>query len=153
MKKALRILIAFSGCGWVWYYAMQFFFVTTGAQKVLANPQYQSDKFIKSFVVYEPLPRMALDSSILWKGLTIVGFFVSGAFLLLNNKLKGNWLRKGLFFGVVQWMIMTPWFEFYLPYNVMNEPLPLVLLEAVLWLGVALCIGLFLSFTLNFRKR
>ena len=152
MKKSVRILIAFLGCGLVWYYAMRFFFITTGAQKILASPEYQSSKFIKTFTEYEPLPRMAADNSVLWKGLMIVGFFVAGAFLMLNNKMKGNWLKKGLLFGFIQWMIMAPWFEFYLPYNVMNEPLPLVLLEAALWLCVALIIGLFLSFTMNFKS-
>ena len=33
---------------------------------------------------------------------------------------------------------MVPWFEFYLPWNVMREPAPLVLLEMACWLGVRL---------------
>jgi len=150
--KAIRIFIALSGCGWVWYLAMRLFFVWSGAQKILANPKYQSEKFIKTFTEYEPLPRMAINSSILWLGLMIVGFFVASAFIIVNNKMSGSWVKKGLLFSVVHWMLMTPWFEFYLPYNVMNEPLPLVLLEAGLWLCVAIVMGLFLSFTLNFRQ-
>lgn len=37
---------------------------------------------------------------------------------------------------------MVPWFEFYLPWNVMHEPATLVLLEAALWLAVLLTVGL-----------
>lgn len=85
-------------------------------------------------------------------GFMAIGFIVASAFLLLNDKLPGGWLKRGLLFGVVHWMLMTPWFEFYLPYNVMNEPLMLALFEAVLWLCVTLCIGVFLSFAMNFER-
>lgn len=39
-------------------------------------------------------------------------------------------------------MKMVPWFEFYLPWNMMHEPAPLVLLEMALWLGVLVVAGL-----------
>jgi hypothetical protein len=152
MNKALRIFIALSGCGWVWYAAMQCCFVWSGAQRILANPQYQSAKFIKTFTEYQPLPRMANDKSVLWIGFMIVGFIVASAFLLLNDKMPRGWMKRGLLFGLVHWMLMTPWFEFYLPYNVMNEPLLLVLFEAMLWLCVALFVGAFLSFVMNFER-
>lgn len=148
----LRNIIAIATTGLVWYVAMQLFFVWSGAQKILGNPAHQSSKFIKAFIEYEPLPLMATDSSIVWKGLMVVGAFLAIAFLLVNHGLKGGWLRKGLLFGLVHWMMMTPWFEFYLPYNVMREPFPLVLLEGGLWLCVALITGLYLSFVVNFRK-
>ncbi|MBS1586138.1 MAG: hypothetical protein JSS82_11410 [Bacteroidetes bacterium] len=150
MSRAIRIFIALCGCGWVWYAAMQCCFVWSGAQTILANPKYQSAKFIGAFTGYQPLPRMANDKSVLWTGFMIIGFIVASAFLLLNDKMKGGRMKKGLLFGIVHWMLMTPWFEFYLPYNVMNEPLSLVLLEGVLWLCVTLIVGLFLSFTMNF---
>ena len=34
-----------------------------------------------------------------------------------------------------------PWFEFYLPFNVMREPLPLVALELVCWFLVLQLVG------------
>lgn len=36
---------------------------------------------------------------------------------------------------------MAPWFEFYLPWNVLREPAPLVVLELACWLGVMLLVG------------
>lgn len=152
MSRAIRIFIALCGCGWVWYAAMQCCFVWSGAQSILANPQHQSSKFIKVFTEYQPLPRMATDKSVLWIGFMVIGFIVASAFLLLNDKLPGGWLKRGLIFGVVHCMLMTPWFEFYLPYNVMNEPLLLVLFETTLWLCVTSVVGLFLSFTMNFER-
>jgi hypothetical protein len=38
--------------------------------------------------------------------------------------------------------MMALWFEFYLPWNVLHEPAPLVALELVLWLGVMLLVGI-----------
>lgn len=151
MNRIGRLLLLFAGCGVVWYYAMRFFFVITGAQNILADPARQSSKFIKNFTEYEPLPRMAADNMMVLKGLMIAGVLVALVFTFLNAKLKGHWIKRGLVFGCMHWALMTPWFEFYLPYNVMHEPLPLVLLEAVLWLGTTLTIGLFLSLVMNFR--
>jgi len=46
---------------------------------------------------------------------------------------------------------MIPWFEFYLPYNVMNEPLSLVLLEGLLWLLTIVTVYCITSFIYNFK--
>jgi hypothetical protein len=71
----------------------------------------------------------------------------------LNNKLSGGWLKKGLTFGVINWLLMIPWFEFYLTYNVMREPLNLVFLEGFLWLCTLICVGLGYSFIYNFKSK
>jgi hypothetical protein len=48
---------------------------------------------------------------------------------------------------------MVPWFEFYLPWNVMLEPMPLVLLEVLCWLIVQLLVGLALAGTRSWFLR
>ena len=37
---------------------------------------------------------------------------------------------------------MVPWFEFYLPWNVLLEPFPLVALELICWAAVLLVVAL-----------
>jgi hypothetical protein len=150
--KQLRYLILFIGAGLVWYLGLNLFFIWSGAQGVLGNPEYQSSKFIKTFTEYEPLPLMAANPSIVWKGLLVVGLMAAIAFSIINPYLKGGWLKRGAVFGIAHWLLMTPWFEFYLPYNVMHEPILLVLLEAGLWLCIMLMLGLFMSFTLNYKR-
>lgn len=145
MAKWFRYLLLFSGTGVAWYYAMQLFFVWSGAQSVLANPQYQGDKFIKNFIEYEPLPYMAFDKWFVLKGLVFVGALSAIAFVILAQHMKGGRVKRGLKFGLVHWLLMTPWFEFYLPYNVMHEPVILVLLECALWLCVAIVTGMYMS--------
>lgn len=150
--KFLRRLVLIATAGFAWYWSLQLFFVWSGAQQILADPTHQSSKFLKSFVEYQPLPRMVEDSSIVWKGLIIIGALLALAFLIVNPGLKGGWVKRGLLFGLLHWMIMVPWFEFYLPYNVMREPLMLVSFEAILWLGLALTVGLYMSLVTNFKR-
>lgn len=150
--KLLRPVILFGGSGLVWYGLLNLLFVYSGAQNILGNPEYQSDKFIKAFTEDQPLPLMATDASIVWKGLLGVGFLAAVAFTIAGPHLKGGWIKKGLTFGAVHWLLMIPWFEFYLPYNVMHEPVLLVLFEGALWLCLTLGLGLFMSFAMNFKR-
>lgn len=149
--KNFRKYIAVLTAGLVWFLALMTFFVFSGAQAVLANPAYQSEKFLRAFTG-EPLPRAAGSFFIVPLGLIFVGAIAASVFVWLDGKLNHRWPKKGLVFGAVHWALMIPWFEFYLPFNVMREPLALVLLEMLLWLGVTLTLGLYVSFVLNYRK-
>lgn len=112
------------------------------AQRILANPEYQSAKFLAAFAEVEPLPRAADSLWVLVGGLLIIGVVYGFVFAWLAPALPGSRWRKGVSFGLVAWALMVPWFEFYLPWNVMHEPFALVLLETVLWALVLQLVGL-----------
>lgn len=142
-SRALRILASGAAAAAAWLLGL---FVLFGpAQKILADPKLQSAKFLSVFSE-APLPRMAEQPGVLPAGLFLIGIVYACAFEGLGRRLPGSPLRKGLTFGLLAWALMTPWFEFYLPWNVMREPLPLVLLETACWLGVLLGVGVALSF-------
>jgi len=44
----------------MWYLSIQIYFVYSRAQQLLANPEYQSNKFLDAFIT-EPYPRMVED--------------------------------------------------------------------------------------------
>ena len=117
LVRYLRLVVLFFGSGVIWFLGLNVFFIYSGAQRVLGSPDYQSSKFIQSFTG-QPLPRMAVDNGIVWKGLIVVGIGAALAFCMVNAGLKGSWAKRGLKFGFAHWLLMTPWFEFYLPYNV-----------------------------------
>lgn len=149
----LRTLLTVLLCGLCWYGTFYLFFIGSGAQNILANPAYQSSKFLRVFMEIEPLPRVVSDPWLVIKGFFLIGILVGLAFVWVSPHFKGNWLQKGLKFGLLHWMLMVPWFEFYLPYNVMNEPFSLVLLEAALWLSTILTLGVALGAIYHLRLK
>jgi len=127
--------------GLAWIFALIIFFGP--AQAILANPDFQSQKFLFVMGQLEPLPHTAgswwiLPAAILAIGVLygIVYHFVRRAFP------KQPWWKKGIQFGLVAWALMVPWFEFYLPWNVMHEPALLVVFEMALWMAVLVSVGL-----------
>lgn len=153
MNNRYRITFLFLISGLIWYAAFYLYFILSGAQNVLSNPANQSGKFLKVFMELEPLPRMFNDSTLIYKGFYLIGILSLSSFLFLNSKLNGGWVKKGFIFATLQWALMVPWFEFYLPYNVMHEPLTLVLFEAFLWYATILSVSLIESFVLNYNVK
>lgn len=145
-----RIIIGGFTAAAVWYVGLLLIFGP--AQQILANPEYQSQKFLAAFTQMEPLPKMVVQPGAFYTGFLIVGILFSVACHLLNQWLPGTRLRRGLLFGFIAWLLMNPWFEFYLPWNVMHEPLLLALLESVLWLILLLIVGLISVFSHEFLK-
>lgn len=145
-------MILFLLSGLIWYLSFMTFFIISGAQQFLSNPEHQSEKFLKVFTEIEPLPRVFEDASILYVGVYLISTLTVIVFVFLNGKLSGGWLKKGVTFGLMNWLLTIPWFEFYLPYNVMHEPLNLVLLECFLWFCSLICVGTIYSFIYNFQR-
>lgn len=136
-----RAALAGAAGGVAWNAGFAAFFLP--AQGILGDPDLQSAKFIAVFATLEPLPRMAAAFWILPLGLFVLGFIYGVVYAVIARGLPGrNWLSRGLSFGIVAWALAFTWFEFYLPWNVMHEPAPLVLLELGLWLLVMLTVGL-----------
>lgn len=126
--------------GVAWLVGLLLFFGP--AQRILANPAHQSAKFLAVFAEVEPLPRTAGSLWVLVAGVLTIGMLYGVVFARLGPALPERGWRKGISFGLVAWALMVPWFEFYLPWNVMHEPLALVLLEMVLWALVLQLVGL-----------
>ena len=104
------------------------------AQSVLADPAHQSPKIIAIFFELEPLPRMVTDPFLAYAGFVLIGLIHGLVFALVAPALPGRGWMKGLSFGAVLWLVMVVWFEFFMLWNVLGEPLPLIALELVLWL-------------------
>jgi hypothetical protein len=137
--KLIRIIAGGVAGALAWFSGITVIFGPV--QAILADPAQQSAKFLAAFAE-PPLPRMAEGPEVLLAGLFVVALIHASVYAWLEGKLAGNVLGRGLAFGLVAWALMGPWFEFYLPWNVMREPLPLVLLELFCWLVVQLLVGI-----------
>lgn len=146
----IRALAAGLTGGFAWIIGLTFLFGP--AQAILANPDYQSEKFLYVAGQLEPLPRAAEIWWILPVGLLIIGMLYGIVYHLIRRAFVGKtkW-KKGILFGGVAWALMVPWFQFYLPWNMMHEPILLVLLEMVLWLGVLSIVGIVIAFAYEWR--
>ncbi|HEX5043831.1 MAG TPA: hypothetical protein VFV75_13045 [Candidatus Polarisedimenticolaceae bacterium] len=110
------------------------------AQRILTDPELQSAKFLEVFGGTPP-PRMNEAPWIVIAGILAITTLWGWVYVGLSRSWTGAWWRRGLRFGGIAWVLMVPWFEFYLPWNVMREPAILVALEMACWLGVLLCVG------------
>lgn len=131
--------------GIAWIAGMMLFFGP--AQSILADRQLQSAKFIAVMEQIEPLPRMAGNVWIIVVGLLVIGMIYGIVFSFIGPRFSGGSFQKGIKFGLTSWALMVPWFEFYLPWNVMHEPALLVLLEVLCWALVLLLVGISISTT------
>jgi hypothetical protein len=135
----LRILLSGLAAAAAWWAGILLAFGPL--QVILADPERQSAKFLAAFT-QPPLPRMAERPEVLAYGLLIVGLVHAGVYAWMRPRLAGGMVRRGCAFGLIACALMVPWFEFYLPWNVMREPLLLVLLECLCWLVVLQVVGL-----------
>ncbi|MGQ0720787.1 MAG: hypothetical protein ACT4PE_04330 [Candidatus Eiseniibacteriota bacterium] len=136
--SAVRVVAAGAAAAFAWWIGL--ILVFGPAQALLADPDLQSAKFLAAFSE-PPLPRMAEQPVVLPIGLLVIGLVHALAYRWAGRRFPGPPWRRGLAFGALAWALMVPWFEFYLPWNVMLEPLPLVLLEAACWFLVLLLVG------------
>lgn len=145
MKHLLQVIASGLIGGGAWIIGMILFFGP--AQTILADPELQSAKFKAVMEQIEPLPRMSGNFWIIIVGLLLIGVIYSMVFFFIGPRLSGSNFQKGVKFGLMSWALMVPWFEFYLPWNVMHEPLTLVLLEVFCWSLVMLLVGISISLT------
>lgn len=113
-----------------WFAGIAIFFGP--AQLLLTSPHLQSAKMIGAFTE-PPLPHIVEAPWIFPLGLFLVNLCVAAAYRLVRSSLNGSVWARGRKFGLLLWLVAIPWFEFYLPFNVLREPLPLVFLELACW--------------------
>ena len=143
MRRVFRFVALSLAASIGWFVGMSLAFGP--AQTILANPSYQSAKFLSIFSTVGPPPR--IDTPPEFAGLLLVlGLFIALAWRLHRPDPGTPAWRRGLRFGLLAWLIMVPWFELYLPWNALHEPMPLVLLEAACWWATLTCSALAMAF-------
>jgi hypothetical protein len=135
----MRGLAAGLAGGLAWIAGMILFFAP--AQILLTDPAIQSSKMLDAFTA-EPAPRIGEAPWLLPVGVLVIGALWGWIYVWISSGWPAMWWKRGLRFGVVSWVLMAPWFEFYLPWNVLREPPSLVALELACWAGVMLAVGL-----------
>lgn len=122
-------------------------------QGILSDPAIQSPKMIAVFTEIEPLPRVGTQPWAVAIGFILLGVIHGLVFAWLAPALPGDGWRKGFAYGLVLWLLMVTWFEFFILWNVMHEPVILIALEGALWLLTLQVEGLTIAAAYNYREK
>jgi hypothetical protein len=148
VRKAGSVLASGFVGAVAWYFSMIAFFGP--AQAILTDPRLQSAKFIAAFQTLEPLPRITGHALLMFAGCLAICVVYAIVHQCVRASLSGPLFQRSFKFGFLLWAVMVPWFEFYLPWNVMHEPALLVALECVCWFAVMQSVALAIVGTESF---
>ncbi len=113
-------------------------FSTPFIKSILYNSSIQS----KLFLEITPLRNIPLSVS----GLVILSVIHSWLFLILMLSVPGNsWLKKGLSWGLVIWLMFWVFQEWFIYHTLLGEPFLLNLLELALLLPGSLVEGIIIA--------
>jgi hypothetical protein len=120
-------------------------------QGPLLDPGHQSPKLIAVWRELEPLPLILTNPAPMVTGFLILGV----AHALVYRSVAAAWppgpFRRGLRMAALLFILSYVFFEFFTPFNLFGEPLPLIALQLGLWSVVALAEGLVLAALMEWR--
>ena len=116
---------------------------------ILTSPEYQSPKLLKVWTEIEPIPLAVNNPGIITLGFVILSILHAFVFAVIRQGIPGEGLKKGIIFGLIIWLFSYVFFEFFTPWNMFGEPLSLVGLELLFWIGVALSEGIVIAKVYN----
>ncbi len=119
-----------------------FFVLATG---ILLNPDIQSAKLIDVWQELEPIPLAITNPALFTIGIALIGGVHGLVFAGIVRGLPKDVLKRGLVFGAILWAVAALFFEYFTPFNMFGEPLPLVAFQLVLWVPVYLVEGTLIS--------
>jgi hypothetical protein len=121
-------------------------FSSAPIRAVLYNPDIQSPLFIE----VTPLRNIAASVA----GLVVLSAVHSWLFSILAPAVPGTtWLRQGLFWGLVIWLMYWLFQEWFIYHTLLGEPILLNLLELAILLVGSLAEGVVIAFVLRGRAR
>ena len=137
--SAGRILLAGLAGGAATNLAMLVTFRLIGfGSGLLLDPRWQSEKLVAVWTRIEPLPRIVSAPAPMIVGAFAFALFHAWLYAQLAGSWpSGLWPRTWRLAGLV-FVLSYVFFEFFTPFNLFWEPLPLIGLELVFWAVVAL---------------
>ena len=145
-KKVFKIIIAGLIAGIVSEGILGALFMSPPVQKVLYNPEWQSQLFID----ITPTRNMFVSVA----GLVVLSVIHSVLYVVFRSSVPGNtWIRKGLFWGLTIWLMFWVFQEWFIYHTLLKEPVLLNLLELSLLLIGSLVEGIIIAGLLKSEKQ
>lgn len=105
---------------------------------ILLDPARQSPKLIAVWTALEPLPRVVTEPLPIIIGLMLFGLLHARLYAALAPRWPAGAAGRVLRFAVLLFALVYLFWEFFTPFNLFREPLPLVALELLFWFLIAL---------------
>jgi hypothetical protein len=113
---------------------------------ILYDPSIQSRLFIE----ITPLRNIPVSVA----GLVVLSIIHSWLFSVFMPSVPGrSWMKKGMFWGLVIWLVYWVFQEWFIYHTLLGEPILLNLLELAILLAGSLTEGIVIAFILARRQR
>lgn len=108
---------------------------------VLLDPATQSAKLIAVWTSLEPKPRIIHEPLLMQAGFIVLAAIHAAVYKSVAAAWPPGLVPRGLRFSALLFGCTFLFWEFFTPFNLFGEPLPLIGLELLFWSGVALAEG------------
>lgn len=132
MNLAMLMTFRLMGFGW------------NGKGFLLESPM-QSRKLIAVWTEMEPIPLVVRSPVPIILGMILFGIIHAYIFRWLSPVWKGSVLKQGGQFAGLLFLMTFLFWEFFTPFNLFSEPLPLIALELIFWAFIAMADGLVIA--------
>jgi hypothetical protein len=140
MKCALKMVLASAAGGLALGLSMFLTFRWIGfgnGDGVLLDPATQSAKLIAVWTRLEPLPRILTNPLLMQAGFILVAAVHAAIYRSVSPAWPPGVRSRGLRLSALLYGSTYVFWEFFTPFNLLGEPLPLVGLELAFWALVA----------------
>ena len=158
MKGAkVRTLLAGVAGGLAMNLAMLLTFRTLGfgwdGKGFLLDASTHSPKLIAVWTQIEPLPLIAFEPVPMIVGLMLFGIGHAYVYRWLSPTWPSGVVPRALRLAGLLFFLVYMFWEFFTPFNLFREPLPLIAAELVFWAVIALAEAFSIAFVLDHRPR
>jgi len=116
---------------------------------ILLNPDVQSKKLIAVWTEIEPIPLVVNNPAPIITGIILFGIIHAFAYRWISSAWPKGIVSRGMRMTILIFLLVFSFWEFFTPFNLFGEPLPLIGLELFFWAIIALADGFVIAFIIE----
>jgi hypothetical protein len=116
---------------------------------ILLNPDVQSKKLIAVWTEIEPIPLVVNNPAPIITGIILFGIIHAFTYRWISSAWPKGIVSRGMRMTILIFLLVFSFWEFFTPFNLFGEPLPLIGLELFFWAIIALADGFVIAFIIE----
>ncbi len=122
------------------------------ADGILMDPAVQSGKLTAVWTKLEPLPLVTSKPAPIIVGMFLFCIILAYIYRWISPAWKPGYLRRGLSFSLILFLMTFLFWEFFTPFNLFGEPLQLIAVELGFWAVIALSTGMAIALEMELDR-